>query len=83
MYFVTTKLAPYTLFCMTPSERFAVGLLEDGTVRVLARQGENWKVLHQWNGSRYSHTAFMAALRNREEPATAEELLGLLPPEAR
>ncbi len=83
MYFVTTKQQPYTLFCMTPSERFAVGLLEDGTVHLLARGARDWEVLRQWSGAQYSHTAFMAAMRHRDEPATAEELLGLLPPDVR
>ena len=83
MYFVTTKRAPYTLFSMTPSERFALGLLEDGTVHLLARRGDDWEPFHQWRSARYSHTEFMAALRYRNEPATAEELLKLLPPDAR
>jgi hypothetical protein len=90
MYFVTTKRAPYVLFCLTPSERFAVGLLEDGTVHLLATDSQGpslsqggGKILHSWDGARYSHTELMAALRYRAEPATAEELLGLLPSDVR
>ena len=83
MYFVTTKRAPYTLFSMTPSERFALGLLEDGTVHLLARRGTEWETFHQWRSTQYSHTELMAALRYRAEPTTANELLALLPPEAR
>jgi hypothetical protein len=84
MYFVTTKREGYILFCMSPNERFALGLTEDQTVRLFARNpaGE-WETLHEWKGADYSHTAFMAALRHRDEPDDPRELLALLPAHVR
>jgi hypothetical protein len=79
MYFVTTKRDGYILFSMSPSERFAVGLTEGQRVHLLERSGNEWKTLRDWPMSDYSHTAFMTALRHREEPATASEWVALLP----
>ena len=84
MYFVTTKRPGYILFSMTPSERFAVGLTEDRTVHLLERSGErDWKVLREWPAATYSHTDFMVALRERDEPTGSDELIALLPAELR
>lgn len=82
MYFVTTKGDGYVLFCMTPSERAAVGLTEKNVVRLLVRGSSDaaWRVLREWDGNVYSHTDFMAAMHYREEPASPEQLADLLPP---
>ena len=81
MYFVLTKRPGYVLFAMTPSERFAIGLGDDqATVHLFARAGDGkWQVVHEWNAAAFSHTAFMAALRPREEPQDLSEWLELLP----
>lgn len=82
MYFVTTKRPGYVLFSMTPSERFAVGLSEERMVHLLERTGDrDWKVLREWPAATYSHTDFMAGLRERDEPASAGDLIALLPSE--
>lgn len=84
MYFVLAKRPQYTLFCMSPSERFAIGLTEGMVVHLLVREAQGaWQVLRQWQAAEYSHTAFMAALRNREEPGDPTQLLELLPPHLR
>jgi len=84
MYFVLTKRPEYVLFCMSPSERFAVGVSEHRVVHLLVPDpGGAWQVLREWNAEEYSHTAFMAQLRNREEPDDPEQLLALLPPNLR
>jgi hypothetical protein len=83
MYFVTTKHEGFVMFCMSPSERFAVGLTEEQNVRLLERSGGQWKTLREWPSSEYSHTALMAGLRLREEPAAAAEWLALLPEKLR
>jgi len=84
MYFVTTKRPGYIMFAMTPSERLAVALTEARMVHLLERSGDSdWKVLREWSAERYSHTDLMAGLREREEPASAGELIGLLPSELR
>jgi len=81
MYFVTTKHDGYVLFCLTPSERCALGLTEKGVVRLLVRDaaGDDWTVLHEWAAADYSHTDFLAALHHREEPGDPRQLLALLP----
>lgn len=81
MYFVTTSRSGYVLFCMTPSERAAVGLTDDQIVRLLVRASpaEQWRVLHEWSAKDYSHTDFMVALRDVSEPADPQQLLGFLP----
>ena len=81
MYFVTTKRPGYVLFCMTPSEHAAVGLTENEIVRLLVRASpdEQWRVLHEWSAKDYSHTDFMVALRDVNEPSDPLQFLGLLP----
>ena len=80
MYMVTTKREGYVLFCMTPSERAAIGLTEKQLVHLLARDANNnWVVLREWSAGTYSHTDFIAALHHRDEPADPRELLALLP----
>jgi hypothetical protein len=81
MYFVTTKRAEYVLFCTTPSERAAVGLTQQHVVHLLVRSssGEEWRVLREWSGEAYSHTDFMAHLRDVSEPADPQHLVAFLP----
>jgi len=85
MYFITTKHADYVLFCMTPSERAAVGLTEKNVVRLLGRSevGGPWTVLREWPGTTLSHTDFMTALGRVAEPPEATELIAHLPPHLR
>ena len=78
MYFVTTKRAGYSLFCMTPSERAAIALTEDQKrVHVLEHTGETWTVRHEWPVGEHSHTELMTRLGPHEEPETIEELVRL------
>jgi hypothetical protein len=81
MYFITTKRPEYVLFCTTPSERAAVGLTEKQVVQLLVRPtlGDAWRVLREWNVDVYSHTEFMAQLRDVSEPADPQELVEFLP----
>ena len=81
MYFITTNRAGYVLFCMTPSERAALGLTEKQEVQLLTRRsvGDEWTVLHAWKAADYSHTDFLTALHHRDEPADPKQLLDLLP----
>jgi hypothetical protein len=81
MYFVTTSRPGYVLFCMTPSERAALGLTDDQIVHLLVRASgdEQWRVLHQWSTKDYSHTDFMVALRDVSEPVDPQQLLEFLP----
>ncbi len=80
MYFVTTNHAGYVLFCMTPSERAAIGLTEKQIVNFLVRDSaQAWVVLHEWKASDFSHTDFLAALHHAEEPADPRRLLEVLP----
>lgn len=81
MYFVTTKRPEYVLFCTTPSERAAVGLTEKQVVHLLVRStgAETWRVLREWNADAYSHTEFMAQLRDVGEPADPRQLVEFLP----
>ncbi len=84
MYFVTIKRAGYVLFCMTPSERAALGLTADNTVHLLTRaEGATWNVLRAWPVAKCSHTDFMAGLKNVAEPSDPAELVAYLPPELR
>jgi len=82
MYFVTMKRPGYILFCTTPSERAAVGLTEKQAVHLFVRAaiGEDWRLVAEWEASRYSHTDFLLALRKQEEPADPEGLLAFVPP---
>jgi len=83
MYFVTTKHPDYVLFCMTPSERAAVGLTEKNVVHLLLRSGASWKVAREWSGTDCSHTDFMVSLGEVDEPADPTELTRYLPPALR
>jgi hypothetical protein len=78
VYFVTTKRPGYALFCMTPSERAAIGVTEDQKrVHVLARAESGWQVHRDWPVEEHSHTELMTRLARRDEPGTVEELLQL------
>ena len=78
MYFVTTKHAGYSLFCMTPSERAAIALTDDQKhVHLLERSASEWTVRHEWPVEEHSHTELMVRLGALEEPATVEELVRL------
>ena len=80
MYFVTTKREGYVLFAMTPSERAAVGLTDKQEVHLLTRSdNHNWSVIAKWQATDFSHTDFMSAWRNRDEPAAVQALLDVLP----
>lgn len=84
MYFVTTKHPDYVLFCMTPSERAAIGLTEHGVVHLLARGAANsWQTLREWPVAELSHTEFMVALGKVNEPADPRALLQYLPAKLR
>ncbi len=82
MHFVTTKHPAYVLFCTTPSEQAALGLNEANEVHLLVRRGPQgaWCVVRSWPASRFSHTDFLASLRDVAEPADPMELLQYLPP---
>jgi hypothetical protein len=78
VYFVTIKRAGYALFCMTPSERIAIGLSDDQRrVHVLARTPAGWEVRHDFAVEEHSHTDLMTRLGPVDEPATIEELVRL------
>lgn len=80
MYFVTTKRPEFTLFCMSASERCALGLDEHQVVHFFVRgPAGDWQLVRTWNAKDYSHTAFMAGLRDRDEPVDPTELLKVLP----
>lgn len=85
MYFVTTNRPGYILFCMTPSERAAIGITEKQLVQVLVHDCERqqWSVLHEWRAADYSATDLMAALHSVEEPADPNRLLAYLPTHVR
>ena len=68
MYFVTSKRAGYALFCMTPSERAAIGVTEDQRrVHVLGRAGTEWQVRQDWPVEEHSHTDLMTRLAQVDE----------------
>jgi hypothetical protein len=76
VYFVTMKRPGYVLFCLTPSERAAVGLVDDQRrVQVLQRQGTDWTVVREWTVEEQSHTDLMRRLATVDEPATVDELV--------
>jgi hypothetical protein len=79
VYFVTTKRAGYALFCMTPSERAAIGVTDDQQrVHLLERAGDTWRVRHEWPMTERSHTEIMVRLGTVEEPATVDAFVGLV-----
>ncbi len=78
MYFVTTKRAGYALFCMTPSERAAIGVTEDQKrVHVVERLGTEWQVRYDWPVEEHSHTELMSRLAAVDEPQSVEDLVRL------
>lgn len=78
MYVVTIRRGGYALFCMTPSERFAIGLTEDQQrVHVLERSGGDWTVCHDWPVEECSHTHVLTRLVDHDEPATLAALVHL------
>ena len=78
MYFVTTKRPGYALFCMTPSERAAIGVTDDQKrVHLLVHEGSEWRVLHDWPVEEHSHTELMTRLARVDEPSTVDELVRL------
>jgi hypothetical protein len=78
VYFVTSKRAGYALFCLTPSERAAIGVTDDQAhVHVLAREGSTWRVHRAWPVEEHSHTELMTRLALCDEPATVDELVRL------
>jgi hypothetical protein len=78
VYFVTTKRAGYSLFCLTPSERGAIGVTDDQRrVHVLERTGKDWRVVRDWAVEEHSHTDLMSRLAEVEEPASIDELVRL------
>jgi len=84
MYFVTVGgMSGYVLFSTTPRGRAAVGVTENGRVRLLA-PGEtprDWRILREWPTSAYSHTELMLTMGAGDEPERAEDVLATLPPE--
>jgi len=81
MYFVTTKHPAYVLFCLTPSERGAVGLTDKQMVHVLVRApgSTEWQVIGEWPASAWPHTSLMVAWHHRPEPENPRDLLALVP----
>ena len=76
MYFVTVKRPGYVLFCLTPSERAAVGVTDDQRrVQVLERRGGEWAVHREWPIDEHSHTELMQRLATVDEPATIDALV--------
>lgn len=72
------KTPGYCLFSTTPSERFAIGLLDDQQrVHLLARKPDGWAVAHDWAVGEHSHTDIMVRLGDVPEPDTVEELARL------
>lgn len=84
MYFVTIGgMSGYVLFSTTPHGRLAVGVTENGHVRLLAPGDapREWRVLREWPSSAYSHTDLMLQIAAHEEPERAEDVLAALPAE--
>lgn len=76
MYFVTIKRPGFVLFCLTPSERAAVGLTDDQQrVQILERRGSEWVVRGEWPIDEHSHTELMQRLATVDEPATIDALV--------
>ena len=76
MYFVTMKRAGYCLFATSPSERFAVGLLDDQKrVHVLERDGADYAVRREWPVTEVSHTDIMRRLGAAAEPTSIADFL--------
>ncbi|MGH7893589.1 MAG: hypothetical protein ACREQL_02925 [Candidatus Binatia bacterium] len=78
MYFVTMKHAGYCLFSVSPSERFAVALLDDQQrVHVLERDGTEYVVRQEWPVAQVSHTDIMVRLGAVAEPSSAADFVRL------
>jgi len=76
VYFVTVKRPGYVLFCLTPSERVAIGLTDDQRrVHLLERRGSEWNVYREWPIDEHSHTDLMQRLATVDEPATIDALV--------
>lgn len=76
MYFVTMKRAGYCLFSVSPSERFAVGLLDDQQrLHVLERDGADYAIRQEWPVAEVSHTELMIRLGAVAEPASIADFL--------
>lgn len=76
MYFVTIKRPGFVLFCVTPSERAAIGLTDDQQrVQILERRGSDWVVHREWRIDEHSHTELMQRLAIVDEPATTDALV--------
>ena len=75
MYFVTVKRPGFVLFCLTPSERAALGLADDQRrVQLFARRGADWVLFREWTVDEHSHTDLMQRLAGVDEPASIDEL---------
>ncbi len=80
MYFVTSKKPGYTLFCLTPSGRAAVGLTDQQRVHLFERAPDGtWVILKEWDPAALSHTDLLLALGEHEEPQDPRGLLALVP----
>jgi hypothetical protein len=75
VYFVTIKRPGFVLFCLTPSERAAIGLTDDQRrVQLLERRGNDWALYREWPIDEHSHTELMQRLATVDEPATIDAL---------
>ncbi len=81
MYLVTVGRPGYVTFATTPRGRAAIGLTEDGIVRLFAAGDApgQWRTLREWRSAAHSHTDLVVALGGIEEPESAEDLLASLP----
>jgi hypothetical protein len=76
VYFVTVKRPGFVLFCLTPSERAAIGLADDQRrVQMFERRGADWVLVREWTVDEHSHTELMQRLATVDEPATIDELV--------
>ena len=72
------KRAGYCLFSVSPSERFAVGVLDDQqNVHVLERDGTDYVVRQEWPIAEVSHTDIMLRLGGSPEPSSVAEFVRL------
>jgi hypothetical protein len=73
------------LFSKTPSEKAAIGLTEQQVVHLLRRGAgpDDWSLMAEWDANEFSHTDFMSAMHQRNEPADPADLLDVLPPALR
>jgi hypothetical protein len=72
------KRAGYSLFSVSPSERFGVGLLDDQKrVHVLERDGADYVVRQEWPVEQVSHTDIMIRLGAAPEPGSVADFVRL------